>query len=102
VKAEEHGRVFPGKSRATRTPAQAGLERAKLDVLRDFVGGCGCIVRGEHLVYSWGDITKRADVASAFKPSLVHLLLHLLDQGVTKPVAAFSAARDRSAAISRP
>jgi hypothetical protein len=89
------GHAFPGKTWATRTPAQAGLDAAKLDRLREFVGGRGCIVRGGHLVYSWGDITRRADVASAFKPWLVHLLLLLLDQGIIKgldePIAAWEA-----------
>jgi hypothetical protein len=78
------GRVFPGKVWPTKTPDQAGLDTAKLDGLRDFVGGRGCVVRAGRLVYSWGDITKRADVASAFKPWLVHLLLLLLDQGTLK------------------
>ncbi|MCI0682505.1 MAG: hypothetical protein L0Y71_10395 [Gemmataceae bacterium] len=71
--------VFPGKEWATRTPEPAGLDAAKLDAFRDFVGGRGCVVRGGHLVYSWGDIARRADVASAFKPWLVHFLLMLLD-----------------------
>jgi Beta-lactamase len=78
------GRVFPGKTWPTMTPEQAGLDAAKLTTLRNLVGGRGCIVRGGHLVYSWGDIAKRADVASAFKPWLVHLLLLLLDQGILK------------------
>jgi hypothetical protein len=87
------GQAFPGKTWATKTPEQAGLDAARLDRLREFVGGRGCIVRGGHLVYSWGDITRRADVASAFKPWLVHLLLLLLDQGIIKgldePIAAW-------------
>jgi hypothetical protein len=78
------GRVFPAKTWAVKTPGQAGLDAVKLDAFRDFVGGRGCVVRGGHLVYSWGDITRRADVASAFKPWLVHLLLLLLEQGIIR------------------
>jgi hypothetical protein len=76
--------VFPGKTWTAKTPDEAGLDAAKLDACRDFVGGRGCVMRGGHLAYSWGDIAKRADVASAFKPWLVHLLLLLLDQGILK------------------
>ncbi len=91
--ARREGYVFPGKSWATKTSEQAGLDAAKLEQLRAFVGGRGCLVRDGYLVYSWGDRTKRADVASAFKPWLVHLLLRSVDQGVIRtlddPVAAW-------------
>jgi hypothetical protein len=82
--ARDKGRVFPGNTWATKTPQQASLDVEKLDAFRDFVGGRGAIVRGGHLIYSWGDITKRADIASTFKPWLVHLLLLLLEQGIIK------------------
>jgi hypothetical protein len=82
--AARGGGVFPGKTWATRTPDQAGLDVAKLNALRDFVGGRGCVVRGGHLVFSWGDVAKRADLASACKPWFVHFLLLSLDQGTLK------------------
>lgn len=91
--AKDEGRVFPCKTWAAKTPEQAGLDAKTLDAFRAFVGGRGAIVRGGHLVYSWGDTANRADVASAFKPWLVHFLLLLLDQGIIKsldePVAAW-------------
>ena len=31
----------------------------RLDPLRDFVGGRGCVVRRGYMVYSWGDVSKR-------------------------------------------
>lgn len=76
------GTKFPGKTWSTKTPRDAGLDTARLDAFRDFVGGRGCVVRGGHLVYSWGDLERRADIASALKPWLVHLLLLLLEKGV--------------------
>jgi CubicO group peptidase (beta-lactamase class C family) len=82
--ARDEGRVFPGKTWATKTPQQAGLDAGKLQAFRDFLGGRGCVVRGGHLAFSWGDISKRGDIASAFKPWLVHLLLLLLEQGTIK------------------
>jgi CubicO group peptidase (beta-lactamase class C family) len=91
--AKGEGRVFPGKTWMAKTPEQAGLDAKQLNDFRDVVGGRGAVVRGGHLVYSWGDIAKRADIASAFKPWLVHLLLLLLQQGTIKslddPVATW-------------
>src|SRR6266540_1178274 len=80
------GDVAPGinEMSAAHDAAPTADEIAERIELRDFVGGRGCVVRGGHLVYSWGDIARRADVASAFKPWLVHLLLLLLDQGILK------------------
>lgn len=76
--------VFPGATWARATPAAVGLRAAKLDAFRDQVGGRGCIVRHGRLVYSYGDISTRADVASACKPWYVHFLLLLLGQGTLK------------------
>jgi hypothetical protein len=82
--------VFPGTTWATRSPADAGLDAARLNALRDFVGGRGCVVRGGTLVYTWGDVTRRADVASACKPVYVHFLLAAVESnrlpGVDAPV----------------
>src|SRR5262245_5891395 len=70
--------VFPGKAWMTRTPAEAGLDAAKLAAFRDLVGGRGCVVRGGYLVSTWGDVAKRGDVASAAKPWYTHFLLQAL------------------------
>jgi CubicO group peptidase (beta-lactamase class C family) len=76
--------IFPGKTWATRTPAAAGLDAAKLAAFRDHVGGRGCVVRGGCMVTSWGDFTKRGDVASAAKPWYTHFLLLAVEKGVIK------------------
>lgn len=74
--------LTPGTHWEVREPSEAGLDPARLDVLRDLVGGRGCVVRGGALVYSWGDISARADVASAAKPLYAHLLLHAVEAGL--------------------
>jgi len=73
--------VFPGKTWATKTPSEVGLDAAQLKVFGDFVGGRGCVVRHGCLVYSWGDVSRPADVASACKPVLAHFLFQAIEQG---------------------
>jgi len=74
----------PGASWEEKTPEQVGLLREKLDQLRDLAGGRGCVVRKGFLVYSWGDVSKSADVASAFKPVLSTLMLLAVQDGLLK------------------
>jgi CubicO group peptidase (beta-lactamase class C family) len=73
--------VFPGKTWATKAPAEVGLDAAKLAAMSDFIGGRGCVVRHGYLVYRWGDISRRADVASAAKPFYSFLLFKALEDG---------------------
>jgi CubicO group peptidase (beta-lactamase class C family) len=91
--ADASGDVYPGAHWAWRTPEQVGLDRAKLDALRDLVGGRGCVVRHGFMVYSWGDIGRSGDVASAVKPLISTLLLLAVQDGrvasVDAPVADF-------------
>ncbi len=73
--------VYPGTSWATKTPTEVGMDSERLDAFRDFVGGRGCVVRHGYMVYSWGDVSKRADVASACKPWYTHFLFKALEDG---------------------
>lgn len=73
--------VFPGKTWATKAPAEVGLDAMKLAALSDYIGGRGCVVRHGYLVYRWGDISRRADVASAAKPFYSFLLFKALEDG---------------------
>ena len=73
--AADDAPVYPAQTWSTRTPEQVQLLPQKLKSLEQLAGGRGVIVRHGHLVYSWGDVTKSADLASAFKPVLSHLLL---------------------------
>jgi CubicO group peptidase (beta-lactamase class C family) len=45
------------------------------------VGGRGCVVRRGCLVYTWGDETKKGDIASASKPIFTHFLMLALQLG---------------------
>jgi len=73
--------VYPGKTWATRAPTELGMDAAKLDAFRDLVGGRGCVVRYGYMSYTWGDVSKRADVASACKPWFSHFLFKALEDG---------------------
>jgi len=72
---------FPGEKWETRSPENVGLSVAKLDALRDFAGGRGCVVRHGYMVYTWGDPSERKDVASACKPWFSHFLFKALEDG---------------------
>jgi len=72
---------FPQATWETRTPADVGLVADKLDELAKLVEGRGCVVRHGYLVYSWGDIAKSRDIASAMKPILSTLLLKAIEEG---------------------
>ena len=83
--------VFPGKTWEQKSPGEVGMDAEKLKAFRRFVGGRGCVVRRGYLVYSWGDIRRRADVASACKPFYSHFLFKALEEGriesLDEPVA---------------
>jgi len=80
--------LIPGAAWEERTPEAAGLSRAKLDAARDLIGGRGCVVRGGTLVYSWGDVARSADVASAVKPVISLLLMMAVQEGKLEGVDA--------------
>ncbi len=73
--------VWPEAHWAESTPTEAGLDAAGLDAMAAFVGGRGCVVRGGKMVYTWGDATKRGDVASAVKPWFSTFVFMALESG---------------------
>lgn len=81
IRADDLEAVFPGTAWARKTPAEAGLDDEKLQQFGRFVGGRGCVVRRGYLVYAWGDVSRRADVASACKPFYSHFLFKALENG---------------------
>ena len=93
VSAAQVQTVFPGEHWEFRQPASLGLSKAKLDALREVVGGRGCVVRYCYMAYSWGDPAKSADVASAVKPVISTLLLFAVQEsriaGVDSAVSEF-------------
>lgn len=80
--AERAGReMWPGASWTRQPPARLGLDRARLEALAKFAGGDGCVVRRGYLAFTWGDVSRRRDVASACKPWYTHFLFRALEQG---------------------
>ena len=73
--------VYPGETWASKKPAEAGLNIGKLQAFSKFVGGRGCVVRHGYLVYTWGNVRQRADVASAAKPFYAHFLWKAVEDG---------------------
>ena len=78
--------VYPGKTWATKTPGEVGMDPEKLRALSTFVGGRGCVVRRGYMVYTWGDVGRRADVASAAKPFYSFFLFKAIEDGKIKNV----------------
>ncbi len=73
--------VYPGKTWETATPESVGLDEAKLNQLKQYIGGRGCVVRHGRMVYTWGEHTRRGDVASAAKSLYSHFLFKALELG---------------------
>lgn len=73
--------VYPGATWETKSPAEVGLDAEALKAFRDIVGGRGCVVRHGYLVFTWGDVARRGDIASAAKPIYTHFLLRALEEG---------------------
>jgi len=73
--------AVPGATWTQKTPAETGLSRENLAALAELTGGRGCVVRGGWLVYSWGDVSMSAEVASAGKPVLSTLLMAAIQEG---------------------
>jgi CubicO group peptidase (beta-lactamase class C family) len=73
--------VYPGKEWDIVAPDQVGLDAQKLKELSDYAGGFGCVVRHGYMVYTWGDASKRKDVASAAKPLYAHFLFKAVEDG---------------------
>ena len=63
--------VFPGTDWETRTPEEMSLDRSKLEELTAFVnekgGGDGCVVYKGYLVWTWGNIHSKGNIASCTK-----------------------------------
>lgn len=85
-KAVEIKPLYPGKQWEVKKPHEVGLDEHKLKALSDYAGGFGCVVRNGYMVYTWGDASRRKDVASAVKPLYTHFLLKAVDEGKLKSI----------------
>lgn len=85
--------VYPGRSWEYRPAEEIGMSAAGIEYFWRYVGGRGCVTRNGYLVHTWGDASRRADVASAAKPVYTFFLLRALEErripSLDAPVAAF-------------
>lgn len=75
------GAVYPGAEWARKKPGDVGLDAEKLKAFSDYTGGFGCVVRHGYMVYTWGDPSRRMDVASAAKPIYSYFLFKAIEEG---------------------
>ena len=76
--------TFPDVEWEVRTPAEVGLDVAKLQELSAMVGGAGAIVRNGYMVYTWGDQNARSPTqawASASKAVVSTMLFFAINEG---------------------
>ncbi|MCD6394035.1 MAG: serine hydrolase [Planctomycetes bacterium] len=78
--------VYPQEKWVVKKPDAVGLDVRKLDALSRYSGGFGCVVRHGYMVYTWGDASRRKDVASAVKPLYTHFLLKAVEDGKIKSI----------------
>ena len=81
AKADMPRFVYPGREWEVVSPDKGGLDAQKLKEMSDYAGGFGCVVRHGYMVYTWGDASKREDVASAAKPVYAHFLFKAVEDG---------------------
>jgi hypothetical protein len=81
-------RVYPGASWQTKTPAEAGMDSAKLNQLATHLGGNGLVIRHGYVVKSWNDPSHRVDWYSSMKPVLSTLLFFAIQEGMVSGVDA--------------
>ena len=74
-------RSYPKGAWQTKTPAEVGLNSQKIDAIAKLLAGRGCIVRGGHVVRTWGDQSRKGDWMSSSKPVFSTLLFFALQEG---------------------
>jgi CubicO group peptidase (beta-lactamase class C family) len=79
--AATRGPIFPGKHWSWKAPEKAGFSMHALHDYSRRVGGIGCVVHGGEMIYAWGDVSFRNDVASSCKPIYAHLVLQAVQDG---------------------
>ena len=76
--------VFPQKTWAAKSPAELGLDAAKLDELANMLGGRGCVVKNGYVVKTWGSQSRKSDWLSSAKPVLGTLLMFAMQEGLVR------------------
>ena len=80
--------VFPDTTWQEKTPADGGMDAAKLDEFRDKLGlaSYGVVIKDGYLVYQWGNQTQHGEWASATKPLFGTLIGFAMQEGrITSP-----------------
>ena len=72
----------PGAHWTTKAPEAAGFSSAKLQAFADRAGGAGCLVQGGEMIFTWGDVAFRGDVASSCKPIYAFLTFKAIELGL--------------------
>ena len=86
--AKEPGVIFPGVDWEKRSPAEVEMREVPLAEMASYLGGRGMVVRHGVQVFTWGDVEKRGDIASAAKPIYTHFLLKAVEEGKVNSVDA--------------
>lgn len=81
VHGAEDQPVFPAKEWSQRSPAELGLDPARLDKISELLQGRGCVIKSGYVVKSWGSQSERRDWASSAKPVLSTLLMFAIAEG---------------------
>jgi CubicO group peptidase (beta-lactamase class C family) len=82
--------VYPRASWQEKSPAQLGVDAARLAALKNSLCGehpersAGCVIKDGCFIYSWGAFSKRHNWASAAKPGLSTMLLAAISEGKVK------------------
>jgi len=74
-------KTFPERSWEWKDCSNVNMDRAKLDSLKAYLEGRGCVVRYGYMVYKWGDIARRGDIASSAKVIAAHFLFKAIEEG---------------------
>lgn len=74
--------IYPGKHWARKAPEKAGFSVSALREFSARAGGSGCLVHGGEMIYAWGDIAFRGDVASSCKPIYAYLAFKAIEAGL--------------------
>ena len=80
--------IFPGTAWQSKTPADGGMDAAKLDEFRNKLGlaSYGVVIKDGYLVYQWGNQTQHGEWASATKPLFGTLIGFAIQEGrITSP-----------------
>ena len=73
--------VFPGQAWEPRSPAQVGMDTARLDRIAATLGSSGCVVKDGYVVKTWGDVSRQYDWYSSGKPIFSTLLFFAIHEG---------------------